>query len=99
MKNKRSQQKEYENLLSISLAVLITATALVTIYMKHWNVQLVASFDVLRQQHDNLQEQWGQLLLEKGALTSHSRIERIARQDLDMVFPEKRVLVRVARER
>jgi len=72
------------------LALLITAvflSALAVIDARHENRRLFAQLQQLRQQRDQLNVEWGQLLLEQSTWSTHSRIEQMATQQLDMQMP------------
>lgn len=72
------------------LALLIAAlflSALAVIDARHENRMLFAQLQQLRQQRDQLNVEWGQLLLEQSTWSTHARIEQMATQQLDMQMP------------
>ena len=72
------------------LALLITAvflSALAVIDARHENRVLFASLQQLRQQRDQINVVWGQLLLEQSTWSTHARVEQIATQKLGMEMP------------
>ena len=75
------------------LGVLISA--ILGIYMKHLSRQLFAELQNLEKSRDELHVEWSQLLLEQGAWASDARVERFAREKLEMALPkpEKVVIV------
>jgi len=72
------------------VALLITAaflSALAVIDARHENRMLFAQLQQLRQQRDQINIEWGQLLLEQSTWSTHARIEQMATQKLDMETP------------
>ncbi|MDE2090569.1 MAG: cell division protein FtsL [Gammaproteobacteria bacterium] len=72
------------------LALLIAAvflSALAVIDARHENRMLFAQLQQLRQQRDQINIEWGQLLLEQSTWSTHARIEQMATQKLDMEMP------------
>lgn len=72
------------------LALLLLAciiSALVVVHFAHLNRQLTIAQDALYQQRDQLDIEWRNLILEQRALSEHSRVEDIARRQLNMVRP------------
>lgn len=72
------------------VALLITAvflSALAVIDARHENRMLFAQLQQLRQQRDQINIEWGQLLLEQSTWSTHARIEQMATQKLDMEMP------------
>ncbi len=73
------------------LALLIVATflsALAVIDARNENRMLFARLQQLRQQRDQINVEWGQLLLEQSTWSTHARIEQVATRRLDMVMPQ-----------
>ncbi len=72
------------------LALLIAAvflSALAVIDARHENRMLFAQLQQLQQQRDQINVEWGQLLLEQSTWSTHARIEQIATQKLNMEMP------------
>ena len=69
----------------IMLMLLVIATALSVIYIAHQNRQLTSERDQLLSNRDLLDREWRHLVVEQNALTEHSRVERIAQEQLGMV--------------
>ena len=80
--------------LALSLAVMFSALAVVR--TKHENRALVDQMEKLRKEEERLQSEWAQLQLEEATLGDHSRVERIAREQLGMVEPQDYVIVKDA---
>lgn len=77
------------------LSALVVVAALMLVYSKHVNRQYFAELQLLQLERDSLQEQWGQLLLEQSTLTSHVRIEQLAREKLSMALPRQQKLLKI----
>ncbi len=69
------------------LAMAVTASAVAVIYSKHLGRSLFVELQSVQQQRDDLNVEWGRLLLEQSTLATHSRIDRIARARLSMAPP------------
>jgi cell division protein FtsL len=78
------------------LLVLVVATALAVTYSVHEARRLTARAQELRLEQDRLKTHWGQLLLERSTWGAYGRVERLAREELNMKMPEggERVLVK-----
>jgi cell division protein FtsL len=75
-------------LIATILFVAVMATAIVLVYSKHKTRQLFVELQQLNREVVSLDTEWGRLQLEQSAWSDHGRIERIARERLDMVIPE-----------
>jgi len=62
-------------------------SAVGVIYSKHQTRKMFVSLQKLHKQIDELNIEWGQLQLEQSAWSSHGRIEKIARNKLQMTLP------------
>lgn len=69
------------------LSILVLVSALQLIWIRHHNRLLLVQLHTLQQQHDELNERWGQLQLEQSTWSQHSRIEAVATQQLNMYLP------------
>lgn len=74
-------------LLSV-LVVLLLGTAVAVILNSHWNRKLFAELQGLEKQRDQLEVEWGQLLLEESTWSAHGRVELLARERLQMYVPD-----------
>lgn len=77
--------KELSTILFLLMAVLCNSLSIVYItntYRLHHS-----QLHQLEQQAQQLQFQWGQLLLERASLATPARIQLIAEEKLDMKFP------------
>ena len=70
------------------LYVALMVSALVVIYNKHISRSLFAEQQKAQKLQDAAYVEWGQLLLEQGAWVAQQRIEKIARDELNMVAPK-----------
>lgn len=69
------------------LLCLLVVSALAVIYSSHLARQLFSEHQRLEREGLVLQEDWGRLLLERSTWSSHDRIQRLAREQLNMVVP------------
>ena len=74
-------------LLVLAMALLLLLTAIGVVYAKHRNRVLYTELQRLHAQRDQINVEWGQLQLEQATWSSHSRIEREARDGLKMKQP------------
>ncbi|MGW8248041.1 MAG: cell division protein FtsL [Acidiferrobacterales bacterium] len=70
------------------LVVLIVISALSVITLRQQSRMSFAELQTLERQRDNLNIEWGRLLLEQGAWSQHQRVEKIARTKLGMQIPD-----------
>ena len=74
--------REFLLILLLSIGVLLSSFAIV--YMKNTQRNLISELQQLQQHKQQLQVQWDQLLLEKGAWISPARLQSIASHQLKM---------------
>ncbi|HMM75400.1 MAG TPA: cell division protein FtsL [Gammaproteobacteria bacterium] len=77
------------------LLTLIFASALNLVLERDRTRSLFIDLQALRKQKDELDREWGQLLLEQGTWGAHGRVEEIARSKLGMTVPTPEQIVRV----
>lgn len=75
------------------LTVLVVFSALAVVFSSYQHRQYFNDYQELAEQRDELQVQWGQLLLEQSALAAHSRIEKVVTKKLGMYVPEPSEIV------
>jgi cell division protein FtsL len=75
------------------LALAVIASALAVIRVKHENRMLTSEIEKQRVERERLDMEWSQLQLEEAALSHHARIERMARDNLQMSEPREYVIV------
>lgn len=76
-----------------ALAALVLVSALAVVYVEY---RARTAFVELQEVHgvrDELEIEWGRLQLEQSTWATHGRIERVARQRLDMYIPSPREVV------
>ena len=69
----------------VGAAVFLSAIALID--ARHQNRVLFEQLDQLHEQRDQLNVDWGRLLLEESTWSTHAYIEQSATQKLDMGLP------------
>jgi len=69
---------------SLLLLVLLFATAIGVVFSAHKSRELFRELEQARYQNNAIQIEWRQLLLERSALSSHVRVESLAREELNM---------------
>ncbi|MCB1827928.1 MAG: cell division protein FtsL [Coxiellaceae bacterium] len=81
----------------LALGLLLSAFGVV--YAKDLNRRLFIQYQGLQREAQGYQVQWSKLLLEQGAWSTQSRIQRLAQKQLNMVIPTSRKVVFVEDER
>ena len=71
----------------IVLLMLTTVSATGVIYSTHKSRYLLNELRQLERQRNNLQVEWGKLLLEQSSLVAQGRIENLAIVELGMKIP------------
>ena len=84
-------QSQYFSLCVMLLLVLVSAISVV--YTKHQSRVEFVALQKLEQHRDDLDEEWGRLLLEQSTWASPGRVERQAKIKLDMIIPMARSTV------
>lgn len=74
-------------LLMVSLLALVLLSALNVIWVRHETRVLFVELQSLQSERDELNVDWGRLQLEQSAWATKARIERIARDELQMQRP------------
>jgi len=69
---------------NVVLMVAIILSAMLVVYSNHNNHLLFGKLEKLTKQRDDLNVEWGQLLLEQSTWATDSRIEKIATEQLGM---------------
>ena len=76
-------------LLLIMILLIVTfVSAISVIYVKHYNRKLFVELQQQERQRDDMDVEWGKLQLEQNTWATHVRIERIAREKLQIITPE-----------
>lgn len=80
-------EKRQPFLLVVVFAVVCVLSAIALTYTKHESRKLFVELEMLTQQRDDLNIEWGQLQIEQSTWATHSRIEQVATDDLSLVRP------------
>ncbi|MGD9592203.1 MAG: cell division protein FtsL [Candidatus Berkiella sp.] len=72
----------------IFLSILVFTCAIAVVYNKHQSRLLFTKLQLLNEEIEALQVEWGQLLLEQGTWSADARVERLAQEQLQMVVPQ-----------
>ena len=75
-------------ILVISLCVLLVISALSVTYTSHQTRNLYRDLQQLQKSHDDLEHEYEKLLLERAAWTDYTRLNRLARDELEMIAPD-----------
>jgi cell division protein FtsL len=79
------------------LTGLVLVSAFAVIDAKHESRKRFAQLQALEKERDKMDVEWGQLQLEQSTWATHSRVEQIARKQLQMVIPDTKSIVIVKR--
>lgn len=77
----------------LALAACVVASGVWIVAAEHASRQLFMQAEQLRREADQLQIDWGRLQIEQGTYATHSRIESLARQRLQLTEPDDDQLV------
>lgn len=83
----------------LALVLLVVASAIAVIYSGFQYRELFNRHQNLVSQGDELQVEWGQLVLEESAWAANNRVEQVAGKRLDMQVPEPGMIEIVRHER
>ena len=75
------------------LAVVVIASGVWIVDVEHRSRQLFIEAEALNRELDRLQTDWGRLQIEQGTYATHSRIEALVRQRLELTVPSGDQLV------
>lgn len=78
-----------QGVITLLLWVAVIASALTQVGVVQWHRDLLQVWQQEDAQRAQLQQDYTRLLLEKGALTAHGRIDQMARKELKMTEPEQ----------
>jgi cell division protein FtsL len=73
-----------------ALLVAIVASCIAVVYQSYQFRHFFNTQQQLIAHRDELQVEWGQLLLEQSALGANSRVEKLAKRQLSMRVPESK---------
>jgi cell division protein FtsL len=77
----------------LTLAVAVVASGIWIVNVEHRSRQLFIEAERLSRELDRLQVDWGRLQIEQGMYATHSRIEALVRQRLQLTVPSDDQLV------
>ena len=77
----------------LALAAAVVASGIWIVEVEHRSRQLFIENEALNRELDRLQTDWGRLQIEQGTYATHSRIEALARQRLQLTMPNGDQLV------
>lgn len=80
-------------LLCLLVLLMVVGSALGVIYSSYKSRQLFGELQHKNKVAMQLEEQWGRLLLEQSTWASHGRIEKIAKDKLQMIVPDPSMIV------
>ena len=73
--------------IAAGLAFAVLVSALAGVYAKHKSRKLFVELQSLVVERDRLEMDWGRLQIEQSTQANHARVERLARERLDMRTP------------
>jgi cell division protein FtsL len=77
----------------LALAAGVVASGIWIVNVEHRSRQLFIEAERLNRQLDQLQVDWGRLQIEQGMFATHSRIEALVRERLQLTVPSDDQLV------
>ncbi len=77
-----------QSAIAMGLTLAVTVSALAVVYSQHHSRALFVELQRLEQEQAELDTQWGRLELEQSTWATQGRIERLAREKLDMRLPD-----------
>lgn len=81
----------------LGLGLVVVASGIMVVVAQHDARKQFRELQALEKERQELEIEWGRLELEQGAWTTHSRIESLADQRLDMKIPQMGDTVMVQR--
>lgn len=92
----KSPVQQFLNIQSLVLLILslsVIASALLLVYTRHQSRELHTVLQKIQHQKDTLHVEWTRLLLEQSTWASDIRVEKIAREELNMTMPSPNQMV------
>ena len=83
------------HILLFAFIIMILISAFAVVYVKDLNRRLFIEYQELQQTHQQIEIDWGKLLLERSTWSTQSRIQRIASEQLQMIAPKPREIVMI----
>jgi len=82
----------------VLLWLLMVISALLVVGVTQDVRERTSELEVLRREAAELEVQWGQYLLEQSTWASYARVEKIAREELEMLEPGSEQIIFVNKE-
>ena len=82
-----AQSSRQPLLLVLTFALVCVISAIAIVYTKHESRKLFIELEVLTEQRDELNIEWGQLTIEQSTWATHGRIEQVADERLSLHRP------------
>lgn len=79
--------------LTAGLLILLILSSVAVVYVTHENRRLVGALQNMLSYQQQLQVEWGQLMLEQSTWAAHGRIESLANKKLHMELPSAQDVV------
>jgi len=95
LKRASLQAERYAMLLGFLLLLLLVISAQFVIYSSFEARGHINHLHQLERERNDMQVEWGQLLLEQSAWASHSRVESMVTEQLDMGVPPAQEIILV----
>ncbi len=73
--------------MDIALAAVLMVCALAVVNAQHRARTMFVELEALKKEARNQEVEWGKLQLEQGTLTSHARVEAMAKTQLGLTTP------------
>ncbi|MFK5895282.1 MAG: cell division protein FtsL [Pseudomonadota bacterium] len=77
-----------QNTIVFVLFIAVFVSAISVVYVTYYQRKLFMSLQLLQQEKDKMNIEWGKLQLEENTWSTTSRIEKVAAQQLNMQVPE-----------
>ncbi|MBK1699683.1 cell division protein FtsL [Thiococcus pfennigii] len=75
--------------LILLLVLCVSLSGVGVVYVKYLARMSFVELQALRAEENRLAVEWGRLRLEEATLTTHARVEEVARRQLEMYLPRR----------
>ena len=86
-----------KNVLFILFGVAVFFSAVGVVIARHDARKLFVEIQMLEQDRDELNEEWGRLQLEQSTWATDARIESVSKTELHMIEPEARAVILISK--
>ena len=90
-----SMRLSFASVVRLSLMIVVLLSALAVIYTTNYYRLTLNQLESAEHVSHQLSLQWGQLLLEQASLATPSRVEVLASEQLRMVLPTTKKMIRI----